>query len=103
MSVVELVSRYTLLLKNPDRTSKPVMNAPIGALFPVPQTVRRSITFDRGSEFAACDYLKDGLGYDRMNATPRNLQTEQTEIEAMVSRCCAGGAADLKLETRESD
>ncbi len=64
MSVVERVSRYTLLLKNPDRTSKPVMNALIGALFPLPQTARRCITFDRGSEFSAWDYLKEGLGVD---------------------------------------
>ncbi len=47
-SVVERVSRFTLLPKNRDRQSRPVMEAPISGLAALLLTARRSITFDRG-------------------------------------------------------
>jgi len=46
--MVERVSRYSLLFRNNDRQSKPVMNEIINALAPLPFEARRSITFDRG-------------------------------------------------------
>jgi IS30 family transposase len=52
-SLVERVSRFTLLARNPDRQSKPVMEGVIAGLSPLPQQARRSITFDRGTEFSA--------------------------------------------------
>lgn len=61
-ALVERVSRYTVLFRNNDRHSKPIMNEIINALSPLPFEARRSITFDRGSEFAAWDYLKAGIG-----------------------------------------
>jgi len=61
-SLVERVSRFTVALKNRDRQSRPVMDALIDGLAPLPQAARRSITFDRGTEFTAWAYLKAGIG-----------------------------------------
>jgi IS30 family transposase len=61
-SLVERVSRFTVLLKNADRRSRLVMDGVIGSLAPLPAHARRSITFDRGMEFLAWPYLQAGLG-----------------------------------------
>ena len=61
-SLVERVSRFTVLAKNADRTSKPVMETLISGLKALPKPARRSITFDRGTEFTAWAHLKAGLG-----------------------------------------
>jgi len=61
-SLVERVSRFTVLLKNADRKSKPVMEGIIAGLSPLPFPARRSITFDRGFEFSAWPHLQAGLG-----------------------------------------
>ena len=61
-SLVERVSRFTVLLRNNDRQSRPVMDGVIRVLQPLPQMARRSITFDRGTEFTEWSYLKNGIG-----------------------------------------
>ena len=68
-SLVERVSRFTVVLKNPGSQSKPVMEGLIDSLSPLPAEARRSITFDRGTEFSAWQYLKDGLGVEPWSAT----------------------------------
>ncbi|AKO99139.1 Transposase, IS30 family (plasmid) [Marinovum algicola DG 898] len=61
-SLVERVSRYTVVMRNEDRQSKPIMEALIEGLAPLPQPARRSITFDRGFEFREWRKLKPGIG-----------------------------------------
>jgi transposase, IS30 family len=61
-SLVERVSRFAVFLRNNDRQSKPVMDGLIGVLGSLPQFARRSITFDRGTEFTEWPYLQAGLG-----------------------------------------
>ncbi|WP_273793913.1 IS30 family transposase, partial [Brucella anthropi] len=61
-SLVERVSRFTVLLRNNDRQSRPVMDGVIRVLQPLPQMARRSITFDRGTEFTEWAYLQAGIG-----------------------------------------
>ena len=63
-SLVERVSRYMVVLKNADSQSKPVMEAVIGGLSGLPAQARRSITFDRGTEFTAWRHLQAGLDID---------------------------------------
>tara|TARA_R110002126_G_scaffold288768_1_gene442812 strand:+ start:715 stop:1161 length:447 start_codon:yes stop_codon:yes gene_type:complete len=63
-SLVERISRFAVELKNPDRQSKPVMEILIESLSPLLANARRSITFDRGTEFTAWRHLKAGLGVD---------------------------------------
>jgi len=51
-SLLERKSRFTLLLPNDDRRSSAVLAGIAGALRGLPEDARRTITFDRGSEFA---------------------------------------------------
>ena len=52
-SLVERKSRFTFLLPNEDKRSAAVIAGIADALRPLPEDARRTITFDRGSEFAA--------------------------------------------------
>ena len=63
-SLVERVSRYAVVMRNEDRQSKPIMEALIRGLAPLPADARQSITFDRGTEFSAWRHLKAGIGAD---------------------------------------
>src|SRR3954449_13432442 len=51
-SLVERKSRFTFLLPNEDKRSAAVLGGVADALRPLPEDARRTITFDRGSEFA---------------------------------------------------
>ena len=61
-SLVERVSRFTVVLRNGSRRSKPVMGKIVRALGPPPLGARRSITFDRGSEFVTWPHLQAQTG-----------------------------------------
>ena len=52
-SLVERVSRFTVLLKNPSKRTRPVMGKVIRAVRDLPLAARRSIIFDRGTEFVS--------------------------------------------------
>ena len=60
--LVEHVSLYAVVMRNEDRTSKPITEALINGLAPLPADARQSIPFDRGTEFSAWKCLKDGIG-----------------------------------------
>jgi IS30 family transposase len=59
---VERKSRYTVMIKNPSRHSRPIMDKIIKAFSPLPSSARQSFTFDRGTEFAGFRALEDGIG-----------------------------------------
>jgi transposase, IS30 family len=61
-SLVQRVSRFTVPLKNPNRKTKPVMGKIIKAIRDLPFTVRKSITFDRGTEFVSWPHLQAEIG-----------------------------------------
>jgi IS30 family transposase len=61
-TLIERKTRYTVLLCNNDRKSKPLMNRLIHEMSPLPADARRSITFDRGFEFTSWRELKTGMG-----------------------------------------
>lgn len=61
-SLVERCSRYVALARNPSRHSRGVMAGIERQLGPLPQALRKSITFDRGTEFATFPVLQDDLG-----------------------------------------
>ena len=61
-SLVERVSRFTVLLKNADKRTRPVMDKVIAAIRALPQPARRSITFDRGTEFVSWPHLQAEIG-----------------------------------------
>ena len=61
-TLVERKSRYTVLIKNPSRHSRPIMDKIIRAFSPLPAFARQSFTFDRGTEFAGFRALEDAIG-----------------------------------------
>ncbi|MEP1961426.1 IS30 family transposase, partial [Tateyamaria sp.] len=61
-SLVERVSRFTVILKNSTKRTKPVMGKIIKAIKDLPHQARRSITFDRGSEFMNWPHLQAEIG-----------------------------------------
>jgi transposase, IS30 family len=64
ISLVERRSRYTILLPLTDRKSDRVERSIRGRLQQLPADMRRSITFDNGSEFAAYEALENALCLD---------------------------------------
>lgn len=61
-TVVERKSRYTVLFRNNDRRSKPIMGQLIRHLGALPAHARQSLTFDRGLEFVSWRELEKGMG-----------------------------------------
>ncbi len=61
-TLVERKSRYTVLIKNPSRHSRPIMDKIIRAFSPLPAFARQSFTFDRGTEFSGFRALAEGIG-----------------------------------------
>jgi IS30 family transposase len=61
-SLVERVSRFTVLLKNPSKRTKPVMGKIMMAIRDLPHLARKSITFDRGTEFVSWPHLQAEIG-----------------------------------------
>lgn len=57
-SLFERVSRFTVTLKNPNKRTKPVMGKIMRAIKDLPLIARRSITFDRGTEFVSWPHLQ---------------------------------------------
>ena len=71
-SLVERVSRFTVFLRNNDRQSRPIMERLIRTLQALPHLARRSITFDRGTEFTDWPYLQAGLGTQTWFCDPQS-------------------------------
>ncbi|MBW8910618.1 MAG: IS30 family transposase [Sphingomonas sp.] len=61
-SLIERRSRFTVLMPNPSRHSAGIMNGIDQQLRSLPAALRRSITFDRGTEFANYRRLQEMLG-----------------------------------------
>lgn len=71
-SLVERVSRFAIFLRNNDRQSRPVMNGLVQALQALPHLARRSITFDRGTEFTDWPYLQASIGTQTWFCDPQS-------------------------------
>lgn len=61
-TLIERKTRFTVLFRNNDRRSRPIMTRLINLMSPLPQAARRSLTFDRGLEFVSWRELEAGLG-----------------------------------------
>ena len=58
----ERVSRLTRLLRQPSKAAKPVLDSLLALFKPLRRKLRRSVTFDNGSEFSLHSTLKARLG-----------------------------------------
>jgi hypothetical protein len=61
-SLAERVSRFTVILKNPYRTTARVMGQLARVMRTLPFKARKSATFDRGSEFMDWPHLQADVG-----------------------------------------
>lgn len=71
-SLVERKTRFAVLFRNNDRSSRHFMNKLMDVMEPLPQTARRSITFDRGFEFRDWRRLKPGIGTEAWFCDPQS-------------------------------
>jgi IS30 family transposase len=71
LSLVERQTRFAVLRVQPSRHSKPIMNSLTEDLGGLPPAARRTVTFDRGTEFAAYPALKTSLGMDAYFCAPQ--------------------------------
>ena len=60
-SLVERKTRYAVLFRNNDRSSKHFIAKLMNVMEPLPQTVRQLIKFDRRIEFSGWRKLKPGI------------------------------------------
>jgi IS30 family transposase len=70
-TLVERLSRYTCLTTNTSRHSAGIMSGIEQHLATLPENCRRSITFDRGTEFAAFSILKKRLEIESYFCAPQ--------------------------------
>ncbi len=71
-SMVERLSRFTLILKNRDRRTRPIMDTLIRVFGALPIIARRSVTFDRGSEFIDWPHLQAHVGMQTWFCDPQS-------------------------------
>ena len=97
-SLVERVSRFAVFLHNNDRQSRPIMEGLIDALGALPHAARRSITFDRGTEFMDWPYLQAGLGVQTWFCDPQSpCRKERWKIPTVGS---ANGCREMLIHSR---
>ena len=93
-SLVERASRFTVILQNPSRRTKPVMENIIKDL---PHQARRSISFDRGSEFMDWPHLQAEIGAQtRFCDPPSPWQKGTVENTNRGARCWLPRTRDIR-------
>lgn len=73
-----------MLLKNPNKRTKPVMGKIMKAVRDLPYIARRSITFDRGTEFVSWPHLQAEIGTQTWfcdPSSPWQKGTVETPVE----------------------
>lgn len=97
-TVVERKSRFTVLFRNNDRRSRPLMGRLIDLLSPLPQAARQSLTFDRGLEFVSWRELEAGMGAKAWFCDPQ-APWQKGSVENMNQRARRYLPADTVLLT----
>jgi IS30 family transposase len=83
--VHERTSRCLMLSHQPNKAVTPVVEALTRMLAPLPQTLRRSITFDNGTEFAFHYKLKETIGVETYFCGPHK-PWQKGGVENAISR-----------------
>ena len=71
-TLVERVSRFTVLLKNPNRKTQNVMGKLADVMRTLPRAARSSVTFDRGAEFMDWPHLQAHVGVQTWFCDPQS-------------------------------
>lgn len=101
-TLVERSSRYLILASNPSRHSAGIMSGITHGLALLPPACRRSITFDRGSEFASYTVLNKQLGLTSYFCAPQAPWQKGT-VENTNGRLRRFLPLDTDLARRTSD
>jgi IS30 family transposase len=78
-SLVERKTRYAVLFRNNDRSTRHLMDRLMTAIAALPQAARRSITFDRGIEFSGWRRLQNEIGTEAWICDPQAWQKGTVE------------------------
>jgi hypothetical protein len=70
-SLVERKTRFAVLFRNNDRSTPHLMNKLMSVMEPLPQSARKSITFDRVIEYRNWRKLKPGIGTEAWFCDPQ--------------------------------
>lgn len=97
-TLIERKTRYTVLLRNNDRKSRPLMDRLINEMSPLPSEARRSITFDRGFEFTSWRKLDKGMGTKAWFCDPQ-APRQKGSVENMNRRVRRYLPRDVQLLT----
>ena len=82
--MIERQTRFTILLPNPDRQSNALIGRIGQAWQGLPKGSCRTVTFDRGTEFAAYGLLADQIGTEAYFCDRRNgLQQDHRGIKGI--------------------
>ncbi len=108
-SLVERTSRFTFLLPNEDKRSTAVVAGIGEALRPLPEEARRTITFDRGSEFAAYPRLASAPAVASYFCDPHSpwqkgsVENANGRVRRFLPRHCEPGALGRTRLRRPAD
>lgn len=72
MVIIERTTRYTMLIKNESKKSVTVMKNLFNALSHLPESMRKSVTFDNGTEFTHHQLVRDFLDLDTYFCDPHS-------------------------------
>lgn len=97
-SLIERKSRYTIIAKNDDRRPIPVMERIGKELGRLPESVTKTITFDRGIEFMSYPILQKKLGMDSYFCDPQ-APWQKGAVESNNNRIRRFLPRDLDLST----
>ena len=61
-TIIERITRFAIVIENNSKHTAPVINGIQEKLLKIPEKLRRSITFDQGTEFASYQNLQQSLG-----------------------------------------
>lgn len=89
-TLVERVSRFTVILKNPNKRTKLVMGKIMTAIKDLPLLARKSIIFDRGTEFVSWPHLQAKIGTQTWFCDPSSPWQKvlwKTQIDAFDAGC----------------
>jgi len=78
-------SRFTRVTRQPNKAAKPVLESLIDQFSQLPQALRRSVTFDNGTEFAFHYQLQDGLAMNTFFCDP-HAPWQKGGVENAISR-----------------
>jgi IS30 family transposase len=73
LNVTERATRFALLSSLPDKRAASTGQQIVAQLYPLPPGARRSITFDRGTEFRDHKAMKDKLSLDIWYCDPHSF------------------------------